>query len=284
MLRNATGCPTFLIGSAGPWITILGAVITDGVIVQRLTDCVWVGLDSVLNEPHVTHVARTFHALKASLEKLNIYYESLHPVSNFPANSRYFPSITTYPHDDGPVEFEYLGFLENTPDCTTLRARTNAGQDVVVKFVERYGERAHRLLADAGLAPKLLYCGSLQFNDDDPSYRSISLVVMEYVDGETLAEAKPKMDQGMIEIVRSEVQRALELLHSHGLVFGDLRLPNILITKDGKVKLIDFNWAGEDEQAKYPSLISQEITWPEGVEAMAVMRTQHDLAMLHKLC
>jgi len=92
-----------------------------------------------------------------------------------------------------------------------------------------------------------------------------------------------EMDRGVIQTVRSEVQRALEVLHSNRLVFGDLRLLNILITKDGNVKLIDFNWAGEDGQAKYPPLISQEITWPEGVEAMAVMRQQHDLAMLHKL-
>ena len=109
------------------------------------------------------------------------------------------------------------------------------------------------------------------------------MVVMEYVDGETLAMAKPKMDGGMIRTVWSEVQCALDVLHSNGLVFGDLWLPNILITKDGNVKLIDFNWAGEDGQAKYPPLISQEITWPEGVEAMAVMRQQHDLDMLHKL-
>ena len=31
---------------------ILGAAITDGVIVQRLTDYVWVGMDSVLNEDY----------------------------------------------------------------------------------------------------------------------------------------------------------------------------------------------------------------------------------------
>jgi serine/threonine protein kinase len=252
------------------------------VIVQRLTDCVQVGLDCVLTETRITEVARIFHALKASLEKLKLYYESLRPTGDLPADSRYFPSITAYPHDDGPVEFEYIGFLENSPDCTTLRARTKAGRDVVVKFVERYGERAHRLLADAGLAPKLLYCGSPRSKSDQPSYRSISMVVMEYVDGETLAMAKPKMDRGEIITVQSEVQRALDVLHSRELVFGDLRLPNILITKDGNVKLIDFNWAGEDGQAKYPPLISQEITWPEGVEAMAVMRQQHDLDMLHK--
>jgi serine/threonine protein kinase len=36
--------------------------------------------------------------------------------------------------------------------------------------------------------------------------------------------------------VRSEVQRALQLLHDKGLVFGDLRRPNIMITRDGKVR------------------------------------------------
>jgi hypothetical protein len=58
--RNATACPTFLIATAGPWIVVLGAVITDGVIVQRLTDYVWVGIDSVLNESHITDVAESF--------------------------------------------------------------------------------------------------------------------------------------------------------------------------------------------------------------------------------
>jgi hypothetical protein len=66
-------------------------------------------------------------------------------------------------------------------------------------------------------------------------------------------------------------------------VFGDLRPPNVMITKDGKVKLIDLNWAGEEGQAKYPSLISSEIAWPEGVKALAVMRREHDLDMLRKL-
>jgi hypothetical protein len=55
----------------GPWIVVQGAVITDGVIIQRLANYVWVGIDSVLNESHITHVTRVFYALKTSLEKLN---------------------------------------------------------------------------------------------------------------------------------------------------------------------------------------------------------------------
>jgi serine/threonine protein kinase len=253
------------------------------VIVQRLTDYIWVGLDSVLNESHITNVARIFYALKASLGKLDSYYEDVQPTSDLPADSRYFPSITTYRHDNKLINFEYVGFLENCPDCTTLHARrtTEPAQDIVVKFVDRYGERAHRLLADLGLAPKLFFCGSPCLSGKDPSYRSLSMVVMEYIDGKTLAQEE--INAQMKEKVRLELKRALDLLHDKGLVFGDLRPPNVMITKESEVKLIDFNWAGEKGQAKYPYLISPGVDWPEGVKALAVMEANHDLEMLSKL-
>ena len=173
-------------------------------IVQRLTDYIWVGLDSVLNESHITHVARAFYALKSSLKKLNSYYESLHPTGDLPADSRYFPSITAYcPPVGRHVKFEYVGFLENSPDCITLRARTETipPQDIVVKFVDRYGQRAHQILADQGLAPKPLYCGTPHLDNDEPSYRSIYMVVMEYVDGDTFVVAKQKMSEELVERV-----------------------------------------------------------------------------------
>jgi hypothetical protein len=151
---------------------IFGAVITDDVIVQRLTDYVWVGLHSVLNESHITNVARIFYALKTSLERLKLYYEKVQPTtSDLPVNSRYFPSITAYRHSNEVIHFEYVGFLENCPDCMTLRARTHTkpAQDIVVKFVDRYGEKAHRLLADENLAPRILFCGSPCLDSEQPS-------------------------------------------------------------------------------------------------------------------
>jgi serine/threonine protein kinase len=60
------------------------------------------------------------------------------------------------------------------------------------------------------------------------------------------------MDAQTTENVRIELRRAVHLLHDHGLVFGDLRPPNVMITKAHRVKLIDFNWAGEKGQARYP--------------------------------
>ena len=49
------------------------------------------------------------------------------------------------------------------------------------------------------------------------------MVVMEYVDGDTFVVAKQKISEESIERVRSAVRRALELLHRHGLVFGQNR-------------------------------------------------------------
>ena len=176
------------------------------------------------------------------------------------------------------------------PDCMTLRARTLTvpPRDVVVKFVERYGVRAHRLLADNGLAPELLYCGSPHLQDKDPSYNSISMVVMEFVRGETLD--KSEMSGETAGVVRSEVERALKLLHRHGLVFGDLRAPNVMITtmdyengQGNDVKLIDFDWAGEEGRAKYPCLISPGIHWPPGVAPLANLEINHDLQMLEQM-
>ncbi|KDR79822.1 hypothetical protein GALMADRAFT_91974 [Galerina marginata CBS 339.88] len=284
-LRNATNCPTFVVAAAGPWIVILGAVFTDGLVVQRLTDYIWVGLDSVLNEAHISRVARIFYALKNGLDNLKSYYEKaeLPGDRDLPTESRYFPSITAYSIGDKLVHFKYLGFLEDGPDCMVLRAQTLTAPalDIVVKFADRYGERAHRLLADNGLAPELLYCGSPRLNDEDPSYESLFMIVMGFVEGTTLANSK--LNKETAETVRRTLGDALKLLHDNGLVFGDFRSPNVMITPAKGVSLIDFNWAGEEGQASYPYLISPGILWPPGVQPLSVIKSDHDLQMLENM-
>jgi serine/threonine protein kinase len=175
---------------------------------------------------HYARVARVFHALKTSLEELRSFYEGLSPASDPPVASRYFPS---YPDNDKRVEFGYIGYLENGSDCTTLRARTltNPARDIVVKFVDRYGQGAHELLAESDLAPKLLYHGPC------PADQRIFMVIMEYVDGPTIAVAKRDLDEETMEKVRSQVKTAIKLLHDHNFVFGDLRLPNIMDHHEG---------------------------------------------------
>jgi hypothetical protein len=79
-------------------------------------------------------------------------------------SSTLFPLLYNLLYGGEHVRFKYVGLLENGLDCTTFRARTRAepAQDIVLKSVDRYGERVYRLLADSGLAPNLFYCGSQQ--------------------------------------------------------------------------------------------------------------------------
>jgi serine/threonine protein kinase len=69
----------------------------------------------------------------------------------------------------------------------------------------------------------------------EPSYQSIFMVVMEYVDGNMFAVAKQNMSEGLVKTVQSAVRKALKVLHSNSLVFGDLRPLNVMIASDGKV-------------------------------------------------
>jgi serine/threonine protein kinase len=246
------------------------------VIVQRLTDYIWVGIDSALSRSHVNRVASIFFALRTSLERLKSHYVNL-KLDSDSAHTRYFPSITTYRGEDGlEVKFEYLGYLEGGSDCVTLRAKTkNPAREIVVKFVERYSERAHRLLAKEGLAPRLLHFGPLEL------YGSLSMVVMEYIRGETFT--KSKMNNDTVETVKSEIKCALTVLHENGLVFGDLRPPNVMITKEKKVMLIDFDWAGEVGQVRYPHLLSPAVMWPKSAQPLGPILIEHDLEMLERL-
>lgn len=135
------------------------------------------------------------------------------------------------------------------------------------------------------MAPQLVYHGPLRSDSMQPSYAPLYMVVMEYIDGDTLASAlaKSTMNEDMIKTVQSELKRALTLLHNKELVFGDLRLPNVMITKEKKVKLIDFDWAGEVGQVEYPHLLSSVIEWPKDVQTLDSIQKEHDWEMLDKM-
>jgi serine/threonine protein kinase len=164
--------------------------------------------------------------------------------------------------------------------CATFLARTNTDtpKQVVVKFVERYGEEAHRLLAKENLAPQLFYYGKIGVLEGDPSYGYLRMVVMEPIDGETL-----DMANQIPPTLMDQIRHALDILHDQGYVFGDLRPQNIMITTNGQVELIDFDWAGIHKESRYPLLISPSLKWPDGVEALSIMETQHDDVMFTRL-
>ena len=71
-------------------------------------------------------------------------------------------------------------------------------------------------------------------------------IIMEYLDGETLTtflnrEGKVPIEKA-VEMV-TPVIRSLETVHKAGIIHRDIAPDNIMITKDGKVKLLDFGAA-----------------------------------------
>ncbi|KAJ3512189.1 hypothetical protein NLJ89_g3661 [Agrocybe chaxingu] len=285
-IRENSCCPSFLIAIAGASIAILGAIWTDKIVVQRLNDYIWLGHDTIFNDEAIYRNARILYALSRSLRRLDAFYKSLKIQSQPPIpkklEPRYFPSINAYRGpDDTIINFTFIIPLELDSVCTTFLAKTEGpvSEPIVVKFVRRYNKEAHQLLAAKGMAPKLRYCGKVGVRDGDPSYGHLRMIVMDFVDGETVDKAET-----LPPTFHQQIQDILTVLHQADYVFGDLRGPNVMITKNDEVVFIDFDMVGKHGASTYPIMMSPSIQWADGVaDGLGVMMKEHDLEMLQRL-
>lgn len=114
----------------------------------------------------------------------------------------------------------------------------------------------HKFLAEhkKKYAPELLFFGQLpgarRVAEPSPSEYlpgtpgvNKHMVVMEYIEG-SLIESIVSRKERIPENVLAQIEEVLEVLHRKGYVFADLRPPNVILTKDGNIKFIDFNWSG----------------------------------------
>src|SRR3954470_12351493 len=87
--RDRSCCPTFLLVIAGPWLCILGAIYTEKVIVEPLTDFI-----SLLAKPQdnrqLQRVTRIFQALRLGLNQLAKFYSTMN-LDGPEDDERYFP-------------------------------------------------------------------------------------------------------------------------------------------------------------------------------------------------
>jgi eukaryotic-like serine/threonine-protein kinase len=74
-------------------------------------------------------------------------------------------------------------------------------------------------------------------------------LLLEYVDGKTLDEIEAP-ELGQIVLIFCQVSSALTHMHRRGVFHGDLKPANIMLAKNGQVKLIDFGTAWVRGQEK----------------------------------
>jgi serine/threonine protein kinase len=136
-----------------------------------------------------------------------------------------------------------------------LAQTTQSQQRVAVKWIDvnRFNKciEVYKQCSKHGICPQHVCCTTLG--------RWVVLVT-EYVDGESLCEALRKIpDKQKQRALFQKVETLVHEMHQLRIVHGDLRLPNILISKEERAYLIDLDFAGEEGKAVYPLYLNTNI-------------------------
>jgi len=125
---------------------------------------------------------------------------------------------------------------------------TKLDRPVAVKLLPRASVQDHesrqRLLQEARSAASLNHPNIVTIYSVD-SAQGQDFIVMEYVDGETLRTraADGKLDFTQIADIGAQIADALAAAHAIGLIHRDIKPTNILVTRTGLAKVLDFGLA-----------------------------------------
>ncbi|KAJ2935845.1 hypothetical protein H1R20_g1250, partial [Candolleomyces eurysporus] len=280
--------PVLIIGVSGNRVQVSAAIFLGRIYVTTLFA---LDLSSGFHiSETIVRLARVFEAVSKCRSELRSFYTQI-SLSSDATFSALFPNPTSARGESLP-SLTYRRFMARTgqpmstiPDLQNMTTTMyiaildSTGCEVVVKFTARYNEHAHRKLADAGLAPKLHFCGRVVGN--------VYMVVMDRVKGKSIWQLlEEKVD--IPSIVPEKVEEALSILHENNIVFGDLRENNVVYgssegLEKGHVFLVDFDWAGADGIDRYPASLNEANDWEDSVSPYAIMRKLHDMWQLDRL-
>lgn len=277
-----------LIGIAGSRLEISIAIYVGAIFVS---DLVTINLSRGFHGSDTTiRLARIFKALASCLQDLKSYYERI-PTSSPSDYSFLYPHpITANETALPPIKYDkYLGLnglpIETVPDLgersTAVYTGSFNGDKVLIKFTHRYNKKAHTLLAGAGLAPRLHFC--------NPIVGNLLMIVMDYIpDAKSVLRLRVE-ESPLPSIIPEQVEKAVTLLHNRDIVFGDLRDGNVIYAPptpdqtDGRVMLVDFDWAGSHDIDRYSATLNPAGGWADGVSQYVKMHKEHDLWQLNRL-
>ncbi|HEX4477595.1 MAG TPA: serine/threonine-protein kinase, partial [Polyangiaceae bacterium] len=104
-----------------------------------------------------------------------------------------------------------------------------------------------RFLREGYAANSVGHDGVVRVSDDDVAEDGAAFLVMELLDGETLEERRQRhggrLSEDEVLSVADQVLDVLVAAHAKGIVHRDLKPENIFLTRDGRVKVLDFGIA-----------------------------------------
>ena len=145
--------------------------------------------------------------------------------------------------------YEILGLLGSGGMGEVYQARdTRLGRDVALKVLPRDvaadPERRARFEQEARAVAALNHPHIVTLYSLDEAGDTL-FITLELVHGETLAAraARERLALPSVLALASEVADAVRCAHEHGILHRDLKPANIMLTPDGRVKVLDFGLA-----------------------------------------
>jgi len=159
------------------------------------------------------------------------------------------------------------------------RARdTRIGREVALKVLPAsYSadpDRLRRFEQEARAAGALNHPNVLTLHDVG-RHDGTPYIVSELLDGETL---RAKLSRGPLCVAKAldyamQIARGLAAAHDRGIVHRDLKPENVFVTRDERVKILDFGIAKLIEPARPDEAIDEAATATRGTEAGTVVGT-----------
>ncbi|MEU5691083.1 Stk1 family PASTA domain-containing Ser/Thr kinase [Actinosynnema sp. NPDC020468] len=127
------------------------------------------------------------------------------------------------------------------------------GRDVAIKVLRadlardtQFQERFRREAQNSAALNHPAIVAVYDTGETSTEYGPLPYIVMEFVDGRTLRDIVktqgPMSGKRAMEIM-ADVSAALDFSHRHGIVHRDVKPANVMITKSGAVKVMDFGIA-----------------------------------------
>ncbi|MFN4257663.1 MAG: serine/threonine protein kinase [Gemmataceae bacterium] len=168
--------------------------------------------------------------------------------------------------------YETLGTLGRGASSTILHIRRRAdGQEYALKIVSLEDDQERKFLEQAQHEyriaqllrhPNLIQVYALE-RRSDWLFRARQLrLLIEYVNGKTL-NLLPRLPLAKLVGVFAQVADGLTHMHRKGIWHADLKPNNIMLGRDGVVKIIDYGLAQHRELAKRRVLGTPEYMAPE---------------------